>query len=71
MDCWEYDAIHFFYGNTKGTMDRDYRLEFSDGTSIVGLDNILNTYGRNGWDLVHFHEQNGNRFVAIFKRKMT
>ncbi len=57
MDKWEY---HTTYIEWKANELRDSRgkkysawvVEFTDGSHIEGMDNILNYFGGNGWELV-------------------
>ena len=56
----------------------DWTLRFSDGTQLIGLDEILNDFGSQGWELVsvlptklegnHYHYE-PKAFHVMFKRR--
>ncbi len=80
MDVWEYRtvAINLREINPKNW---SWVAEFSDGSSLAGIDHFLNSEGTSGWELINlvpeFGENQGNghhqflveRYRAIFKRK--
>jgi len=54
MDKWEYQTLVVLIDNVKGTKrDRDWVVNYSDGSQTVGFEKILNKYGELGWELVN------------------
>ena len=51
MDQWEHRTI--LIRRTGGT----WSIEFADGQSIEGIDQVLDEYGAKGWELVSFLPQ--------------
>ena len=51
---WEYKWAYIVYGTEKirGQRVNDWFLHRSDGTALVGLDEILASFGTAGWELV-------------------
>ncbi len=52
---WEYRALQVFYDqvDASGQTAWDYVIDFSDGSTLVGLNAILNAFARKGWELVN------------------
>jgi hypothetical protein len=48
MDQWEYVTISIVYAKKH----KDWVLEYVEHPPLVGLDEILATYGDEGWELV-------------------
>jgi hypothetical protein len=46
---WTYDTLQIRYDAKRY---KDYAVEYKDGSALVGLKNILKTYGEQGWELV-------------------
>jgi hypothetical protein len=59
MEKWEYRTIKVRFDMIKSYKgffkvdDFDWVVKNSDGSQIVGFENILNVYGENGWELVN------------------
>ena len=59
MEKWEYQTIKVefevinAYKSLFKSDVRDWVVKNSDGSQIVGFENILNVYGENGWELVN------------------
>jgi hypothetical protein len=84
MTKWEYNAVEIGRrewkdpkGKSKGYVD--WGIEFTDGTRIVGLTEVLNYYASNGWELVNLVAESSNQvtyafgascYRAIFKRQV-
>ena len=53
MAGWAYATLLLKLELREGTEKyRDWTLQYADNTFLEGLDNILNSYGRAGWELV-------------------
>lgn len=50
MDKWEYLTYYIKYDAIK---HKNWILEFTDAPPITGLNNILDKYGEQGWELVN------------------
>jgi len=52
---WEFRALQVFYDQVEDgeQVYWDYCIDFSDGTRLTGLNEILNTFAEKGWDLVN------------------
>ncbi len=82
MKKWEYLTSYFFWHEWRdgGRKRKDWVIEQEDGTHLVGMDNILNHFGSQGWELVnlvqetargkitHWASAEVKGFRAIFKR---
>ncbi len=77
MANWEYVTA---YIKLRKVSERwDYVAELPNATRVVGLSNILNQYGKKGWELVnlvpiYYDATYGNYraatgFNAVFKRQ--
>ena len=75
MDRWEHRTI--VIRRTVGT----WSIQYADGQSIEGIDQVLDEYGSKGWELVSFLPQSWgtaagqfgpfevDAFRAVFKRR--
>lgn len=79
MDKWEYQTLVVLIDNVKGTKrDRDWVVNYSDGSQTVGFEKILNKYGELGWELVNVVVQNSlgemststNQYRLFFKKRI-
>jgi hypothetical protein len=58
MDKWEYRTVFVSYAHIRGSkglfkMEKDWVVNYSDGSQTVGFEKILNKYGELGWELVN------------------
>jgi len=86
MDKWEYVAPYFYLADdlkdSKGKKYKDWVCDLGNGKRIEGMLPILDSYGKEGWELVNLvtewssgtsFQYGGARtegFRAIFKRKL-
>jgi hypothetical protein len=49
MAEWSYDTVQIRY---DAKHHKDYAVEYKDGSTLVGLKNILGAYAEQGWELV-------------------
>lgn len=84
MEKWEYQTIKVefevinAYKSLFKSDVRDWVVKNSDGSQIVGFENIFNGYGKNGWELVNVVVENtvgdlavsAERYRLFFKRRL-
>lgn len=80
MQKWEYISVDIHReitkkaGFLKGEAESAWIASFEDGTSIKGIDNVLNRLGGRGWELVNMLPNNWGQvgyamqLTAYFKR---
>jgi len=78
MDKWEYVAPYFYLDedlqDSRGKKYTDWVCDFGNGKRIEGIIPILDSYGKQGWELVNvaiaFQTSSVRAYRAFFKRKL-
>ena len=76
MEKWEYQTVMVSIGNVNG--GRSWVANTPDSSCAAGFQNVLNGYGKNGWELVNVVVENtvgdlavsAERYRLFFKRRL-